>query len=828
MEPQEGERSDEDEIELSECKEDRLPRSEDENFEHSLRYSFADADRYGGGSSDDLIELTEDEAGDYDDDDERYYTGSDQSSEFYDDADQFEGDEHEHPSRYESNDGDYDEEDDSEPASGYEEGYTSYSDASSGSNYLMEGEETFNGHQEASPAYAYHLRPVVGVDEHHLQLDGDPMYIAEKERDIVLTEGRSGSSTSGDLELDLAAASSDDEDDRRDSPRALHAAVTIEEQESESTTTDTETEHFRDNEQRSTEAESKPLDSVTTSARASALELHHERFNNLRQRYRFLLGHAVCLWLVVFILIIFLTVDNDNGEPRASDFQTRPPMSTNAPTSTPFATTLVPSLSATSPTPSATETMFPTATVQVDSIPSGVPTSFPLLCVESRRDLLEAVDIYLSGAENDFLSGVYGLPIGTWCVGEISDFSHLFSAERNGNAATFDEDISAWNMSRALDLSYMFSGALSFSQDLSEWDISSCRNISHTFASTQSFNGDITTWDTSSIVDMSGIFFKSLRFNRDISSWNIDAVETMEASFYEALSFSQDISSWRPQKVLNMNSMFFGAGAFSTSLCKWLRYVSNRSVETTDMFVGTSCPTLDSHMPIDSTSPPEAFCHHCDELFNDICGSIGNCSGLDDLSSLQRQALEWLRSNANVAAYSVAAKIQRYALAIMYLGLNGDSWLSNDLWMTNVHECLWFQAESTKPPCSDARVLIRLHLPDNNLVGRLPTEISLLSSLTSVQLNDNSLSGSLPPEIGNMAGVRHILLQNNILTGDIPEGVGESDQLDLMRLDGNDLSGELPTQICDSSTLVFVDCDAVDTQSCSEGLVCCFSVAPCL
>jgi hypothetical protein len=46
-------------------------------------------------------------------------------------------------------------------------------------------------------------------------------------------------------------------------------------------------------------------------------------------------------------------------------------------------------------------------------------------------------------AEMAQLSATYGLPIGTWCVSKIQDFSLLF----NG-AASFNFDISLWDSQR--------------------------------------------------------------------------------------------------------------------------------------------------------------------------------------------------------------------------------------------------------------------------------------------------------------------------------------------------------------------------------------------
>jgi surface protein len=66
-------------------------------------------------------------------------------------------------------------------------------------------------------------------------------------------------------------------------------------------------------------------------------------------------------------------------------------------------------------------------------------------CFETANELQDVVDTYLAHDDEAMsqLSGMYGLPIGAWCVSNIEDFSHLFDGDRNPLAAKFNEDISA-------------------------------------------------------------------------------------------------------------------------------------------------------------------------------------------------------------------------------------------------------------------------------------------------------------------------------------------------------------------------------------------------
>ena len=58
----------------------------------------------------------------------------------------------------------------------------------------------------------------------------------------------------------------------------------------------------------------------------------------------------------------------------------------------------------------------------------------------------------------------------------------------------FDQDLSAWTVSRVDDMSYLFYGAESFNQDVSTWNVSNVEDMSFLFARSLSFNQNLCTW----------------------------------------------------------------------------------------------------------------------------------------------------------------------------------------------------------------------------------------------------------------------------------------------------------------------------------------------
>lgn len=130
--------------------------------------------------------------------------------------------------------------------------------------------------------------------------------------------------------------------------------------------------------------------------------------------------------------------------------------------------------------------------------------------------------------------------------------------------------------------------------------------------------------------------------------------------------------------------------------------------------------------------------------------------------SPQHRAFQWLAKNANLEAYSSERKLQRYALATLYYGTNGDEWSENLWWLSDEDECTWYTKQSFAgyPVCSigafgdKSKILMNLDLSFNNLRGTLPPEIGLLSGLTRVDFDGGPsgfLTGPLPSEIGKLS-----------------------------------------------------------------------------
>lgn len=84
-----------------------------------------------------------------------------------------------------------------------------------------------------------------------------------------------------------------------------------------------------------------------------------------------------------------------------------------------------------------------------------------------------------------------------------------------------------------------------------------------------------------------------------------------------------------------------------------------------------------------------------------------------------------------------------------------------------------------------------MHTASNNLVGEIPNEICLLSSLEMIQLENNAIVGELPSCLTNLTSLFELDVHNNNLSGNPPMGFLEMPELETLSLSDNAFSGNL-------------------------------------
>ncbi|XP_054812316.1 probable leucine-rich repeat receptor-like serine/threonine-protein kinase At3g14840 isoform X2 [Prosopis cineraria] len=91
--------------------------------------------------------------------------------------------------------------------------------------------------------------------------------------------------------------------------------------------------------------------------------------------------------------------------------------------------------------------------------------------------------------------------------------------------------------------------------------------------------------------------------------------------------------------------------------------------------------------------------------------------------------------------------------------------------------------------------LVHISLLGNRLTGRIPVELTKITTLQRLVLEFNQFYGNLPPELGNLRYIEGLLLTSNNFTGEIPSTFANLTTLTDIRLGDNQFSGKMPSFI---------------------------------
>jgi Leucine-rich repeat (LRR) protein len=154
---------------------------------------------------------------------------------------------------------------------------------------------------------------------------------------------------------------------------------------------------------------------------------------------------------------------------------------------------------------------------------------------------------------------------------------------------------------------------------------------------------------------------------------------------------------------------------------------------------------------------------------------------------------------SNTALSAAIPVSERRALIDLYDLTDGAHWFINSNWNGPVgSENTWYGV-TTDP---NNTTVIKLQLPDNNLIGRLEYTLGNLSHLQVLDLSfNNLLRGSIPTHIGYLTSLKSIVLSRTGLSGSLTGEIGNLTKLQDLRIDGCDLSGEIPTSFGNLSNL---------------------------
>jgi Leucine-rich repeat (LRR) protein len=140
--------------------------------------------------------------------------------------------------------------------------------------------------------------------------------------------------------------------------------------------------------------------------------------------------------------------------------------------------------------------------------------------------------------------------------------------------------------------------------------------------------------------------------------------------------------------------------------------------------------------------------------------------------SPQSKAFQWVCQHPPTNN-SLERMTQRFALATLFYATGGDHWDGNVGWLNATsHECDWFMSASYDMDLSCGLgddSIVSLRLVRNSLDGTIPSEVALLTSLSTLQLELNPVLGGVIPAALNSISLEEVQLNENGLTGTLPD-----------------------------------------------------------
>ncbi|CAB9503659.1 Leucine rich repeat N-terminal domain [Seminavis robusta] len=227
--------------------------------------------------------------------------------------------------------------------------------------------------------------------------------------------------------------------------------------------------------------------------------------------------------------------------------------------------------------------------------------------------------------------------------------------------------------------------------------------------------------------------------------------------------------------------------------------------------------------PSETTTPPAVESSRGQDM-REYLGTVamGGPNTFSDLSSPESLALQWLvlEDPLQLDATNEDHKFQitqRYALVSLWY--NSDfTWANETNWL-NGDECTWHgiscitlvadfadgaaadggnsSSSVSKNTGSSVQVVTRINLEGNNVQGRIPADLALLSFITSLNLADNVIEGALPDTLTQFSTLEELYLDRNLLSQDLSsyDFTPLAATLTLLDLSSNSFFGNLPPSL---------------------------------
>lgn len=160
----------------------------------------------------------------------------------------------------------------------------------------------------------------------------------------------------------------------------------------------------------------------------------------------------------------------------------------------------------------------------------------------------------------------------------------------------------------------------------------------------------------------------------------------------------------------------------------------------------------------------------------------------------QNWAREWLGSNKDIMKFDERRIRQRYALAVLYCETDGASWNEKELWVSDLHECDWNNLIHVDP-CGRQEQLQILRNDGLQMMGTIPPELSMISSLWDISFSDNLLTGIIPGDFAKLSELDTLVLAYNLFRGPLPDFLWMFEDLIHLDISYNFFTGTIPNTL---------------------------------
>jgi len=172
----------------------------------------------------------------------------------------------------------------------------------------------------------------------------------------------------------------------------------------------------------------------------------------------------------------------------------------------------------------------------------------------------------------------------------------------------------------------------------------------------------------------------------------------------------------------------------------------------------------------------------------------GTAELFDIPGTCQSKARDWLRTGEDVLEFNGERIRQRFAMTVFFCEQDGGEWLENDMWLSDLHECDWYNMIGLDP-CNRVEQMEMIRISGNGLQGTLPSELSILSTIYEFTASDNLITGTFPGDYSGLTELDTLVVAFNQFSGKIPSYFFRYPDMVYWDVGFNKFEGTLPQDI---------------------------------